>query len=143
MLCFAIYSVERRIGQVYREILAPWGLSYTQYVVLLALGDEAGEYEIGAGASVGRLGELLGLDSGTLSPLLKRLETRGVVRRSRSAGDERVVEVALTASGRDLLAELADVPRCFADRMPLTADEASDLLGRMRALDHGLATAAR
>jgi len=127
MLCFAVYSAERRIGQVYRELLAPWHLSYTQYLVLIALwGDGA--------LSVGRLGDLLGLDSGTLSPLVKRLEARGLVTRSRSGSDERVVVVALTDAGLALRDELADVPRCFGERLGITRSQADSLLADLRAL---------
>lgn len=127
MLCFAVYSLERQLGQVYRELLAPWNLSYTQYLVLIALGNDGT-------LSVGRLGELLGLDSGTLSPLLKRLESRGVVSRSRAVGDERVVEVSLTVDGLRLRDELSDVPRCFAERMPLEYAEYERLLGLTKTL---------
>ena len=121
MLCFAVYSVERQFGQAYRELLAPWGLSYTQYLALTALWSD--EH-----LTVGRLGELLGLDSGTLSPLLKRLEARGLVTRARAAGDERVVELALTDAGSALRDELADVPRCFGERTGLAHDEYVQLL---------------
>ncbi len=127
MLCFAVYSAERRIGQVYRELLAPWGLSYTQYLVLIALwGDGA--------LPVGRIGELLGLDSGTLSPLLKRLESRGLVTRSRSTADERVVTVHLTDAGLALRDEMADIPRCFGERLGVTRAEADALLAGLRVL---------
>ncbi len=125
MLCFAVYSAERRIGQVYRELLAPHGLSYTQYLVLIALWED-GEL------SVGRIGELLGLDSGTLSPLLKRLEARGLLARSRSIADERVVTVALTEAGLALRDDLADVPRCLGERLGTTRERADALV---RALD--------
>ncbi|HEY0248812.1 MAG TPA: MarR family winged helix-turn-helix transcriptional regulator [Gryllotalpicola sp.] len=136
MLCFAVYSVERQFGQVYRELLAPWRLSYTQYLALVALwNDDA--------LTVGGLGELLGLDSGTLSPLLKRLEARGLIARRRAAADERVVEVSLTDAGRALQSELADVPGCFGDRTGLANEEyvqllalAKTLSARMRAQDH-------
>ena len=136
MLCFAVYSVERQFGQIYRELLAPWKLSYTQYLALIALhGDDD--------LTVGRLGELLGLDSGTLSPLLKRLESRGLVERRRAASDERVVEVSLTDAGRELRGELADIPRCFGDRTGLEHSEylqllalAKTLSARMRGEDH-------
>ncbi|AYG02270.1 MarR family winged helix-turn-helix transcriptional regulator [Gryllotalpicola protaetiae] len=136
MLCFAVYSVERQFGQIYRELLAPWKLSYTQYLALIALyGDDD--------LTVGRLGELLGLDSGTLSPLLKRLESRGLVERRRAASDERVVEISLTDAGRELYGRLDDIPRCFGDRTGLEHDEylqllslAKTLSARMRGEDH-------
>lgn len=121
MLCFAVYSVERQFAQAYRELLAPWGLSYTQYLVLTALWSDDP-------LTVGRLGDLLGLDSGTLSPLLKRLEARDLLTRTRAVEDERVVELALTDQGRALRDELADVPRCFGDRTGLSRDEYLQLL---------------
>ncbi len=127
MLCFAVYSAERRLGQLYRELLGPWGLSYTQYLVLVSLWEDGS-------LTVGRIGELLGLDSGTLPPLLKRLEARGLVTRVRAAADERVVVVALTDAGLALRAELADVPRCVGERTGVTRDQADRLIGSLRAL---------
>lgn len=135
MLCFAVYSVERQFGQVYRALLAPWKLSYTQYLVLIALwNDDA--------LTVGRLGELLGLDSGTLSPLLKRLEARGLIARTRTPRDERVVEIALTDAGRALRAELEDIPRCFGDRTGLSHDEYLQLLSLAKTLSERMRSSA-
>ncbi|WP_407317878.1 MarR family transcriptional regulator [Isoptericola halotolerans] len=128
MLCFAVYSLERRIGRVYAELLAPWGLSYTQYLVLTVLW---ANHDVPL--TVGELGRLLDLDSGTLSPLVKRLESRGLVVRHRAADDERVVMVSLTDDGRGLRTELADLQRCLAERMPADPGEAEDLLARLRA----------
>ncbi len=127
MLCFAVYSAGHRIGQVYRELLAPWGLSYTQYLVLIALWNDGA-------LPVGRIGEQLGLDSGTLSPLLKRLEARGLIARSRSERDERVVTAELTDAGLALRDELADVPRCFGERLGITRAQADALIAGLRAL---------
>ncbi|MCK0115697.1 MarR family transcriptional regulator [Isoptericola sp. S6320L] len=126
MLCFAVYSLERRIGRIYQELLAPWGLSYTQYIVLTMLW---ANHDVPL--TVGELGRLLDLDSGTLSPLVKRLEARELVERRRTADDERVVSVSLTETGRGLRAELADVQRCLAERMPGRRDEAEELLARL------------
>jgi len=134
MLCFALYSAHRRVGQVYRGILAPLDLSYTQYLVLIALTD-------GREVTVGRLGGLLGLDSGTLSPLLKRLERRGLVLRRRDAADERTVQVCLTEQGRAVSGQVAGVQQEFRDCMPLDQEEARDLLGRLHALIDRLADA--
>ncbi|ANC30257.1 HTH-type transcriptional regulator SarZ [Isoptericola dokdonensis DS-3] len=134
LLCFAVYSLERRITRLYAELLAPWRLSYLQYVVVTALGGNAG-----AGLTVGELGRVLDLDSGTLSPLLKRLEARDVVRRDRSAGDERVVVVTLTDAGRALHDELGDVQRCLAERMPPDPQGAAELRERLRAANDFLA----
>ncbi|GAA1985370.1 MarR family transcriptional regulator [Isoptericola halotolerans] len=128
MLCFAVYSLERRIGRVYAELLAPWGLTYTQYLVLTVLGANQD-----VPLTIGELGRLLDLDSGTLSPLVKRLEARGLVARHRATDDERVVMVSLTDDGHGLRTELADLQRCLAERMPGDPDEAQDLLRRLHA----------
>jgi DNA-binding MarR family transcriptional regulator len=132
MMCFALYSAERRVGAIYRELLAPWHLSYTQYLVLIALWNDGA-------LTVGALGELLGLDSGTLSPLLKRLESRGLVSRTRAVSDERVVEVTLAEAGSALREELADIPTCFAERLMLSESDAVALRDRAKALSEILA----
>lgn len=124
MLCFSVYRLERRIGGIYRELLAPWRLSYTQYLALIALWQEDG-------IAVGRLGALLGLDSGTLSPLLKRMESRGLLRRRRTDDDERIVRVRLTAAGRRLQDETAAVPACFAKRLGVTRPQADALIAQV------------
>ncbi|PFG43169.1 MarR family transcriptional regulator [Isoptericola jiangsuensis] len=134
LLCFAVYSLERRITRLYADLLAPWGLSYLQYVVVTALGGNAG-----AGLTVGELGAVLDLDSGTLSPLLKRLEARDVVRRTRSTADERVVVVTLTDAGRALHEELGDVQRCLAERMPPDEQAAVELRDQLRRANDFLA----
>lgn len=102
MVCFSLYSAARATTQVYRSLLSPWGLTYPQYLVLAILWNE-GEQSIGA------LGEAMQLDSGTLSPLVRRLEQAGYVTRARRAGDERVVIVQLTDAGVTLRSEVAPV----------------------------------
>src|SRR5258705_35679 len=92
-LCFALYSASRAMTAAYRPILTELNLTYPQYLVLLVLWEEGR-------ITVGGLGERLQLDSGTLSPLLKRLEANGFVRRERSSDDERLVDVTLTPEGR-------------------------------------------
>ncbi|ARC56075.1 Organic hydroperoxide resistance transcriptional regulator [Frondihabitans sp. 762G35] len=113
-ICFALYSASRALTARYRDLLAPLGLTYPQYLVLLILWNE-GE------SSVGHLGERLHLDSGTLSPLLRRLEQAGHVVRSRSTADERTVLVALTPQGSALRAEAAGIPEriCAATGLDL------------------------
>ncbi|MFC7619816.1 MarR family winged helix-turn-helix transcriptional regulator [Microlunatus sp. GCM10028923] len=130
MLCFALYAANRRMSQHYRELLAPWELTYPQYLVLIALWRDGR-------LTVTRLGDLLGLDSGTVSPLLKRLESRGLVSRTREATDERVVTVRLTERGAALEAELADIPRCLADKVGIDAAEAGKLLTRLHEFTAG------
>lgn len=102
-ICFALYSASRALTTHYRELLAPLGLTYPQYLVMLVLWQHDG-------ISVSELGERLHLDSGTLSPLLRRLESGGRLTRVRSAGDERVVEVSLTADGSRMRDEAASIP---------------------------------
>lgn len=88
-LCFALYSACRAMNHAYTAVLEPLGLSYTQYLVLLVLWEEQR-------LTVGQLGERLGLDSGTLSPVLKRMEAARFVTKQRDPTDERVVQIGLT-----------------------------------------------
>jgi DNA-binding MarR family transcriptional regulator len=94
-LCFAVYSANLAFGRAYRPILDKVGLTYTQYVALVALGEEENQ-------TVGDLGDRLFLESNTLTPILKKLETLGLVERRRNPADERQVRVNLTAAGRKL-----------------------------------------
>lgn len=111
MLCFSLYAASRATTQAYRRILKPWGLTYPQYLVLVELWEHEPR-------TVGELGGDLALDSGTLSPLLSRLEKLGHVARTRSSDDARVVAIHLTAQGhalRDELAHVSDeIRRCLA-----------------------------
>ncbi|WP_443057700.1 MarR family winged helix-turn-helix transcriptional regulator [Streptomyces sp. IBSBF 2806] len=103
-ICFSLHAASRAFNGVYRVILKDLGLTYPQYLVMLVLWEQGP-------LPVKRLGEHLRLDSGTLSPLLKRLETAGLVRRERSARDERSVEVRPTEAGADLRERALEVPR--------------------------------
>ncbi len=102
-LCFLFHRISRELTAAYRPLLADLGLTYPQYLVMLVLWEDDG-------LAVGEIGERLALDSGTLSPLLRRLEAAGLVHRVRDEADERRVTVHLTAAGRDLEARAADVP---------------------------------
>jgi DNA-binding MarR family transcriptional regulator len=102
-LCFALYHASRALTRAYAPLLEPLGLTYPQYLVLLVLWQ-------GDGMAVKALGERLALDSGTLTPLLKRLEHQGLVRRQRGEDDERVVRIHLTAAGRALRGKAKKVP---------------------------------
>lgn len=106
-VCFALYSATRAVTQLYRPVLDALGLTYPQYLVMLVL------WERGP-ALVKELGQALELDSGTLSPLLKRLEAHGYVSRTRCAEDERAVRIHLTESGAALRARASGVPRRIA-----------------------------
>jgi DNA-binding MarR family transcriptional regulator len=95
-LCFAVYSANLAFGRAYKPILEALGLTYTQYIALVALAEEDDQ-------TVGTLGEKLFLESNTLTPMLKKLEQVGYVRRQRDPADERQVRVSLTPAGRALL----------------------------------------
>ena len=105
-LCFALYSTSLAMTRLYKPLLAGLGLTYPQYLALLVLWEDDG-------LSVGELGERLFLDSGTLTPLLKRLESAGRVSRLRAVDDERRVRVTLTPAGRALKARAAQIPGCI------------------------------
>lgn len=119
MVCFALYSASRALTAKYRELLAPLGLTYPQYLVMIVL------WRTGQ-ISVRDLGRRLQLDSGTLSPLLKRLESTGFITRRRRVDDERSVVVDLTPTGDLLRHRAADVPAaiCMATGMELSDLEA-------------------
>ncbi|MEV0940697.1 MarR family winged helix-turn-helix transcriptional regulator [Micromonospora wenchangensis] len=104
-VCFALYAASRALTDVYRPLLDEFGLTYPQYLVLLVLWERGDDPP-----TVSELGAALRLDSGTLSPLLKRLAAAGLVVRTRSALDERRVEVGLTADGAALRQRMTDVP---------------------------------
>jgi MarR family transcriptional regulator, organic hydroperoxide resistance regulator len=126
-LCFALYSSSLAMTKLYKPVLAPLGLTYPQYLVLLVL------WETDA-VGVGELGERLYLDSGTLTPLLKRLEAAGLVTRRRAADDERRVVVALTPAGRALRRKAEHVPREVACATGCKLREISDLTAQLQAL---------
>jgi len=102
-LCFAVYSAGLAFNRLYKPILDPLGLTYPQYLVMMALWEKDGQ-------GVGELGDLLFLESNTLTPLIKRLEAAGLVKRERGTEDERQVHVSLTSAGRDLLKQASCVP---------------------------------
>ena len=115
----------------YRPILGEMNLTYPQYLVMLVLWEEER-------VTVSRLGERLQLDSGTLSPLLKRLEVNGFVRRARSADDERLVDVTLTPAGRRLERRAQHIPERLMSSTGLTEREAADLRDAVRHLTDAL-----
>jgi len=130
-LCFALYSASRAMTAAYRPILSELNLTYPQYLVLLVLWEEGR-------VTVGRLGERLQLDSGTLSPLLKRLEANGFIRRERSQQDERQVEVSLTPAGRKLEASAQCIPEQLGARAGITEQDAADLRDAIHRLTDAL-----
>jgi DNA-binding MarR family transcriptional regulator len=115
-LCFPVYAASRAITREYTDLLAEVGLTYPQYLTMLALWATPS-------LSVSEIGERLQLDSGTLTPLLKRLEAAGLVARTRDPEDERRVIVTLTADGQALQHEVAEVPLRLWGSLGLTAEE--------------------
>jgi DNA-binding MarR family transcriptional regulator len=110
-VCFPLYAATNLIGRLYRPVLAKLGLTYPQYLVMLVLWEAAPE---GTPQTVGSLGARLYLDSGTLTPLLKRMEAAGLVERRRDTEDERRVQIVLTDKGRALRAQAAHVPQTMS-----------------------------
>jgi DNA-binding MarR family transcriptional regulator len=135
-LCFALYSASRAMTAAYRPVLTEMNLTYPQYLVMLVLWEE--EH-----VTVGRLGERLQLDSGTLSPLLKRLESNGFVRRERSREDERLVDVTLTPAGRRLESRAQCIPEELGSATGMTEQEAADLRDAVRHLTDALTASNR
>jgi DNA-binding MarR family transcriptional regulator len=134
-LCFALYTASRAMTSCYRPMLDAVGLTYPQYLVLLVM------WERGT-AMVTAIGHLLQLETGTLSPLLKRLEANGLIARTRQPGDERAVLVSLTPAGRELEARLVDVQHRAARSTGLSRDEVAELRGALQRLTIRLRTAA-
>jgi len=126
-LCFAVYSASLAMTRLYKPLLEKLGLTYPQYLVLLVLWERDG-------LTVSELGERLSLDSGTLTPLLKRLEANGLVARIRDTADERRVHVSLTAAGRRLKARAAEVPGCLMAASQCSVPELVSLTQQVQAL---------
>lgn len=115
-LCFPLYAASKEITRLYKPLLEPLNLTYTQYIVMLALWEEEP-------LSVKLLGEKLALDSGTLTPVLKKLEQKSYLLRKRDSGDERVLLVHLTESGQSLKQRAASVPLRLQQQLPLSPEE--------------------
>ena len=119
-LCFPLYAASRNVIGLYTPYLKPLGLTYTQYIALLALWERDG-------VTVGELCDTLMLDSGTLSPLLKKLQQEGYIARTRSEKDDRVVVITLTDAGRQLQERAKDVPKQVAGCIALPPEDAQRL----------------
>ncbi|MGF9764291.1 MarR family transcriptional regulator [Microvirga sp. 0TCS3.31] len=130
-LCFATYATAHAFNRVYKPLLDPLGLTYPQYLVLLVLwqGDKV---------TVKEIGQHLHLDSGTLTPLLKRLESAGVVRRTRDSHDERQVRVSLTKQGHDLKAPALKVWNEVVCATGLEAEKFRGLMDQLNTLRESL-----
>ncbi len=130
-LCFALYAASRATIDIYRPLLDEMGITYSQYLVLLIL------WEKGT-CSVKDIGSFLYLDSGTLSPLLKRLEAAGFIKRQRRVDDERVVDISLSDEGHSLRDRAAAIPGKFYCELDFSLEEYVDLLARLKMLTERL-----
>lgn len=126
-LCFALYSTSLAMTKVYKPLLAKLNLTYPQYVVMLVLWENDS-------LMVSEIGERLFLDSGTLTPLLKRLESSGLITRQRDAEDERRVRVKLTAAGNTLKKQAAEIPACVVSQTQFDVPELLSLSQRIKNL---------
>ncbi len=119
-LCFALYSATHALTRAYRSALENTGITYTQYLVMLALWENNK-------LTVKNVAERLDLDSASLTPILKRLEMAGFLSRNRNKADERVVEISLTNKGHDLQDEVANIQKSVACQTGLPPDEFEQL----------------
>lgn len=139
-LCFALYAASNAMTRLYRDRLEPLGLTYPQYLVMLVLWEQDG-LTVKSPLSVKGLGERLHLDSGTLTPMLKRMEQAGLLNRQRAAGDERQVVVSLTDDGRALKTAVADMHAGLTCLLPLDMADLGRLRTELRGLAAGLIAA--
>jgi DNA-binding MarR family transcriptional regulator len=130
-LCFALYSTSLAMTKLYKPLLDELGLTYPQYLAMLVLWERDG-------LMVSELGERLYLDSGTLTPLLKRLEGSGYISRLRDLEDERRVRITLTVLGRKLKSRAAKIPACILTATQCALPEVTALTTQVQALRHGL-----
>lgn len=131
-LCFALYSTSLAMTKLYKPLLDALGLTYPQYLVMLVLWEQDD-------VSVSELGERVFLDSGTLTPLLKRMEAAGLLVRTRSRQDERRVQISLTAAGRKLKTPAAKVPGCVVSATHCPVPDLMALTQKVQALRRQLA----
>lgn len=130
-LCYALYAAAHRMTKSYRPMLERMGLTYPQYLVLLVLWENDG-------VTVSEIGRRLRLDSGTLTPVLKRLESSGLLRRSRRQSDEREVEISLTEAGRALRAEAVAVRQSVMCQLNMSEPEIQAMRADLNALIENL-----
>lgn len=121
-LCFPLYAAARSVIGLYNPFLKPLGLTYTQYVVFLVLWENDG-------ISVGEICKKLMLDSGTLTPLLKKMQSSGYVERKRSENDDRVVVINLTGKGKALQIQAKDIPKKVENCLKLPTEKVKELYG--------------
>jgi len=134
-LCFALYASSLAMTKLYKPLLEPLGLTYPQYLVMLVLWEQEG-------ISVSTLGQRLSLDSGTLTPLLKRMEAAGLIARRRAAEDERRVDIFLSPAGQALKTQALHIPPRLACASACSLEELSSLTRRLHELRQQLVKAA-
>ena len=120
MLCFPLYAASRKVINLYTPLLKPYGITYTQYLVLIVLWEQDAQ-------TIGDLCRKLYLDSGTVTPLIKKMEKEGFVERRRCEDDERSVRVSLTQKGKELEEKLLDVPGQVAVQLHITPEDAAQM----------------
>lgn len=135
-LCFALYRASRAAVRAYGPVLGDLGITYPQYLVLLVL------WEADEPMSVGAIGQRLHLDSGTLTPLLKRLQEQGIVTRERDPHDERRVLVAPTVAGQAMRSRAATIPSEVFQRYDIAASVALELIGEIHKIADAIESAA-
>lgn len=126
-ICFALYAASREVIKLYKEILDKHNLTYTQYVAMLVLWEDEK-------MTVKEIGKRLHLDSGTLTPMLKKLEQRGLISRHRDVNDDRVVIVNLTEDGAKLKSEILEVPSEVFCKMNISKEQAEELMHNLESL---------
>ncbi|OYW20886.1 MAG: hypothetical protein B7Z52_01695 [Burkholderiales bacterium 12-64-5] len=131
-LCFTLYSSSLTMTKAFKPLLKELGLTYPQYLVLLALGDA------GRALTVSALGEQLFLDSGTLTPLLKRMESAGLITRRRSTADERLVELSLTEAGHETCRRARTIPVALGPATGCSARQLSELVSALQGVRSAL-----
>ena len=131
-LCFSLYSASMAISRAYKPMLDALGLTYPQYLVLHALWEQDGR-------TVGAIAERLGLESSTITPLVKRLETAGLVARARNPDDERQVQVSLTQRGREIREECGCLGEALLTRSGMTVEQIGKLNRKVQVLRDAVA----
>lgn len=134
MLCFAVYKAEQAFNRVYRTALEPLGLTYPQFLIMRELWRDGS-------LSVGQITERLGLDTGTVTPILKRLTAMGLVQKTRRVDDERRVDISLSEAGDALRAKSAAVMQCIGEALGMDAAAATEMLATVNRLTANLGKA--
>lgn len=123
-VCFSLYAASREIIKLYKPVLDKFGLTYTQYIAMLVLWEDEK-------STVKDIGKRLHLDSGTLTPLLKKIENMGLIKRYRDVNDDRVVVIELTEQGKLLKEDITEVPREMVCRINMPKEELLDLKSKL------------